>query len=157
MKKDGTYQKLYNKWFPSEMLHRQNMITIAVVSLLIIILLVMYGISFYLRKKIKQITHEANIQNTRFQKLYDHTVVGLEYYDKDGLLSGYEPGRLRHIFGIPDRQAFIDFHTTLDDNPVTNVDVTLATIRPLAKVYKYRFARRNSGIRISILGAPEMR
>jgi hypothetical protein len=45
MKKDGTYQKLYNKWFPSEMVHRQNMITIAVVSLLTIILLVMYGIS----------------------------------------------------------------------------------------------------------------
>jgi signal transduction histidine kinase/ABC-type amino acid transport substrate-binding protein len=140
MKKDGTYQKLYNKWFPSEMLHRQNMITIAVVSLLIIILLVMYGISFYLRKKIKQITHEANIQNTRFQKLYDHTVVGLEYYDKDGLLIDMNQADC-DIFGIPDRQAFIDYHMTLDDNPVTNVDVTMATIRPVAKVYKFDFRK----------------
>jgi signal transduction histidine kinase/ABC-type amino acid transport substrate-binding protein len=136
MKKDGTYKRLYNKWFPSEMVHRQNIITIAIVSLLTIILLVMYGISYYLRKKIKQITHEANIQNTRFQKLYDHTVVGLEYYDKDGLLVDLNQADC-NIFGIPDRKAFIDFHTTLDDNPVTNVDVTLATIRPIAKVYKF--------------------
>jgi|GEM_PF-768526 len=132
MKKDGTYNKLYRKWFPTEMQHRQNIITISILLLLTIILLIM----FYLRKKIRQITQDAKIQYKRYQTLYDNTMVGLEYYDKNGLLVDINQADC-DIFGIPDRLAFLSLCTTLDDNPITRVDVTLNTLKPFSRVYKY--------------------
>ncbi|MDO5571876.1 MAG: transporter substrate-binding domain-containing protein [Bacteroidales bacterium] len=117
MKKDGTFNDIYDKWFPSKKILKRKIILYTGIAVVVLVLLTFYGIGLYLNKKIKKITNEINLQNKKYQTLFKNTVAGLEYYNKDGILIDLNEADCR-IFGISDKNVLLKNQVSIYDNPL---------------------------------------
>jgi signal transduction histidine kinase/ABC-type amino acid transport substrate-binding protein/CheY-like chemotaxis protein len=140
MKKDGSYKKLYDKWFPQERIKHEELIANAIGIVLLAMLILFFLFSRYLRKKIKTITRAANLQNQRYQTLYDNTMVGLEYYDKDGILKDLNKADCE-IYGISDAKKIVDSHLSLFDHPNLKDKINRNDFKTFSGIIKYDFRK----------------
>ncbi len=140
MKKDGSYKKLYDKWFPQERIKHEEIFANVIGVVMLFLFILFFVISRYLRRKIKTITRSANLQNQRYQTLYDNTMVGLEYYDKDGILKDLNKADCE-IYGIPDVNKMVASHLSLFDNPNLKDNIDKDNFKQFSGIVKYDFRK----------------
>ncbi len=137
MKKDGTYDDIYNEWFPSAKIAQQKRILYISIGLIIALMLFVYFIINYLRKRVKQATKQLILQKQRYEMLYNNTVVGLEYYDNNGILVDLNEADCL-IYGV-DKETILNLKPSLYDNPLhKHIDFNSITTKTEIITYDFR-------------------
>lgn len=96
MVNDGSLEKLFDKWMPIS----QRLISKYIYYALIILILFLLLIVFIIHLRVKAVTSKLEKKNKRFRVLFENTIVGLEYYDKNGILLELNDADCA-IYGVP--------------------------------------------------------
>lgn len=131
LKRNGVYDKLYNKWLSTEKIKEERLkwLYIGIAILMGITALALLFI-LLLRRTVKKVKTELTENAQMYFTVFDHTMVGLEYYNADGILIDLNDADCQ-LFGVSDKQWILSQKYSLYENPI------MKQIFPEGKLYPH--------------------
>ncbi len=136
LKSNGTYDMLYNKWFAYKSSDKQIHMLYIIVGIMIGVVFFSLSIVYILKRKIRKEKNKVKLESERYITLFENTVVGLEYYDKDGIIVDLNRADC-DIFGIDDKDAFILSRFSIYDDTVLKGKIDQQNMQPYSGILQY--------------------
>lgn len=130
LKKNGTYNQLAHKWLGSDKTSDFLKYTYYIIAFLAIIVLMMFIIARFYRKKfmksdlllkkenikLKEFAEDINRLYTMYKTIFNTTTVGQSYYNSEGILTDINDVMMT-FFNSNNKQSLLDNKLSIYDNP----------------------------------------
>jgi PAS domain S-box-containing protein len=136
LKSNGTYDMLYNKWFASKSSDKRIHMLYIIVGIMLGAMFFSFLIVYILKRKIRKEKNKVKLESERYITLFENTVVGLEYYDKEGIIVDLNRADC-DIFGIEDKEAFISSKYSIYTDTVLKGKIDKHNVQPYSGILQY--------------------